>query len=243
MARPVLRAPGAAPHLAQRGDGARERHADRRVEVADVDAELERVGGDDGEQVALRPAAARSRAAAWACSRRGRARSARRGRCGPASSSRWRVKRWISSTPRRDLRKQIVRISRSTSAASRFAASPSADARRPSFSSTSGGFHMAIWRSARGAPSRSTSSTSTPGEPLGELGRVRDRRAREEEARLGCRTRARAGAAGAGRSPRASRTRRGRRAPRRRRPRRGSRARRPTGGGSAARPRGACPGS
>ena len=28
----------------------------------------------------------------------------------PASSSRWRAKRWISSTPRRDFRKQIVRI-------------------------------------------------------------------------------------------------------------------------------------
>ena len=76
-------------------------------------------------------AAARSRAAARACSRRGRARSARRGRRGRPSSSRWRAKRWISSTPRRDFRKQIVRISRSTSAASRFAASPSAEARRP----------------------------------------------------------------------------------------------------------------
>ena len=41
------------PHLAQRGDGSRERHADRRVERADVDPELERVGRDDGEQLAL----------------------------------------------------------------------------------------------------------------------------------------------------------------------------------------------
>ena len=50
---PAPAAPGAAPHLAQRGDGAGERHADRRVERADVDAELERVGRDDREQLAL----------------------------------------------------------------------------------------------------------------------------------------------------------------------------------------------
>ena len=43
----------AAPHLAQRGDRAGERHADRRVERADVDAELERVGGDDAQQLAV----------------------------------------------------------------------------------------------------------------------------------------------------------------------------------------------
>jgi hypothetical protein len=41
-----------APHLAQRGDRAGERHDDRGVERADVDAELERVGGDDRAQVA-----------------------------------------------------------------------------------------------------------------------------------------------------------------------------------------------
>ena len=44
----------ARPHIWRRlRDGARERHADRGVEVADVDAELERVGGHDGQQVAL----------------------------------------------------------------------------------------------------------------------------------------------------------------------------------------------
>ena len=46
--------PGAPPHLAQAGDGAREGDADRRVELADVDAELERVGGDHREQLAAR---------------------------------------------------------------------------------------------------------------------------------------------------------------------------------------------
>ena len=45
-------APGAAPHLAQRGDRAGERDDDRGVERADVDAELERVGRDHGAQLA-----------------------------------------------------------------------------------------------------------------------------------------------------------------------------------------------
>ncbi len=40
------------PHLAQAGDGAGEGDADRRVELADVDPQLQRVGGDDGEQLA-----------------------------------------------------------------------------------------------------------------------------------------------------------------------------------------------
>ena len=44
--------PGAAPHLAQRGDGAGERDDDRGVELADVDPELERVGGDHRAQLA-----------------------------------------------------------------------------------------------------------------------------------------------------------------------------------------------
>ena len=69
-------APRPPPHLAQAGDGAGEGDADRRVELADVDAQLERVGGDDREQLAVATAAPRSRAAAAACSRRGRARSA-----------------------------------------------------------------------------------------------------------------------------------------------------------------------
>ena len=50
---PGVAAPGASPHLPQRGHRAGEGHAQSRVEVADVDAELERVGGHDGEQVAL----------------------------------------------------------------------------------------------------------------------------------------------------------------------------------------------
>ena len=45
-------AAGPAPHLAQARHGARERHADRGVQLADVDPQLQRVGGDDSEQLA-----------------------------------------------------------------------------------------------------------------------------------------------------------------------------------------------
>ncbi len=88
---PAATPPGTAPHLAQRRDGPRERHADRRVERADVDPELERVGGRRRRAARRRPAAPRSRAAAAACSRRGTARSARRdppGRAGPVRAAR-----------------------------------------------------------------------------------------------------------------------------------------------------------
>ena len=51
---PLAAPPRPAPHLAQAGDGAGEGDADRRVELADVDPELERVGGDHGEQLAAR---------------------------------------------------------------------------------------------------------------------------------------------------------------------------------------------
>ena len=49
---PLAAPPGAAPHLPQAGDRAREGDADRGVELADVDPELERVGGDHREQLA-----------------------------------------------------------------------------------------------------------------------------------------------------------------------------------------------
>ena len=70
-------APGAAPHLAQRRDGARERHDDGGVERADVDAELQRVGRDDRAAARRASAGPRARGAAAACSRRGRARRGR----------------------------------------------------------------------------------------------------------------------------------------------------------------------
>ena len=80
----------------------------------------------------------------------------------PASSSRSFVNRWISSTPRRDFRKQIVRTSACISSDRSCAASDSAEPRMPASSSTSGGFHITTWRSACGAPSRSTSPSSRP---------------------------------------------------------------------------------
>src|SRR4029079_1386899 len=49
----LVAAAGSSPLLAEARHGAREADRDRAVEVADVDAELERVGGGDAEQVPL----------------------------------------------------------------------------------------------------------------------------------------------------------------------------------------------
>ncbi len=49
----VLAAPGASPLLAEAGNRAGEADGDRAVEVADVDPELERVGGGDAEELSL----------------------------------------------------------------------------------------------------------------------------------------------------------------------------------------------
>ena len=118
---PVPAPPGAAPLLAQRRDRAREADGDHRVEQADVDPELERVRRGHAEQVARRRAAARSRAAAPACSRRGRARARE------SSPSRSAVKRWISSAALRLFANVSVRRPRSTSPACSFAASASGE--------------------------------------------------------------------------------------------------------------------
>jgi hypothetical protein len=61
----------------------------------------------------------------------------------------------------RDFMNTIVRAPSHTRSASRSAASASAERRVPSFSSVTGGFHIAIVRRARGAPSRSTTVTSS----------------------------------------------------------------------------------
>ena len=130
--------------------------------------------------------AARARGAAGACSRRGT--GAIRSASSPRSPLCSRAVAWrrISSTALRDLMKQIVRAPAGTRSANRSAASLSAEARTPSASSSIGGFHIAIWRSAAGEPSRSISAISLQaGQPLRELQRVGDRRAREQEARLG----------------------------------------------------------
>ena len=51
---PAPAPPRPAPHLPQAGDGAGEGDADRRVELADVDPQLERVGRDHRQQLAAR---------------------------------------------------------------------------------------------------------------------------------------------------------------------------------------------
>ena len=115
--------------------------------------------------------------------------------------------------------KQIVRAPSRTSSATTSAASASTERRTPSASSVSGGFHIATVLRAPGEPSSSISAKSVaPGQALGELDRVGDRRRRQQEAEV---VRRAAAAAGAARWRRASRRRRGRRAPRRPRPRAG----------------------
>ena len=122
-AMPSLRRARPAPHLAQARDGAREGDADRRVELADVDAQLERVGGDHREQLARRQARLDLPSLLRACSRPGRERSAGARSPWPSSSRRIRANRWISSMPRRLRRKQIVRTPSLTRSASSSAAS------------------------------------------------------------------------------------------------------------------------
>jgi len=53
---PPAPSPRSAPHLAQRGDGAGEGHHDRRVELADVDPQLEGIGGDYRAELACHQA-------------------------------------------------------------------------------------------------------------------------------------------------------------------------------------------
>ena len=78
-----------------------------------------------------------------------------------------------------------MRTSFSTRSASSSAASPSGDARAPVRSSTSGGFHMAIRRSAaRGAVAVHQRHVAA-GEPLRQLHRVGDRGAGQHESGLG----------------------------------------------------------
>ena len=184
---PLAAPPGPAPHLAQAGDRAGEGDADRRVELADVDPELERVGGDHREQLAGAPAAPRSRAAAAACSRRGRGRSASAScaaRRAPRAAS--RAKRWISSIPRRLRRKQIVRDAVDDQVGEQLgrlgehrAAASSSSGRSPAGSRSRSAARPAARRRSR--PARN----GVADQPLGELDRVGDRRRGEDEPGLG----------------------------------------------------------
>ena len=209
------------------------------VEQADVDPELERVGRRDAQQLALDEppldlAPLRGRVA---------------GPVGREARAELAVAEPVDGEAVDELGRPAALAERERALPARRRARPAGATRRrarsraaPSSSSRSGGFQSAIVRSARGAPSSSTTVASTPRSDCGELAGVGDRRRGEQEARLG--------AVDAREPPeppehvrrRASRTRRGRRAPRRSRRRRGSRARRPSGRGAAARRGGACPG-
>src|SRR2546423_11415952 len=57
--------PGPAPHLAQARDRAGEGDADRRVQLADVDAQLERVGGHHRQQLSRHQASLDLAALLW----------------------------------------------------------------------------------------------------------------------------------------------------------------------------------
>ena len=214
---------------------------DRGVQRADVDAELERVGRDDRVQLAAHEPrlelAALLRRVAGAV----RARRARRAR-GRACRGTIFV---TSSTPLRDLMKQIVRapLAHERGEHRRRLAERRARASAERLVLQRRVPHRDLARGARGAVAVDERDLVQPGQPLGELDRVGDRRAGAAGSAARCRTRRRSAAAAAGRWRRASRTRRGTRAPRRRRRPRGSRTSRPTRGGWGGSRRGACRGS
>ena len=237
-----LAAPGAAPHLPQARDRARERDADRRVELADVDAELERARGAHGHQLALgQPPldlAPLLRRVAGAVG------GDQLAEVGPA--------RVLELEPR-ELLEQLDAAPRLHEADRPHAVldqprehggglAQRRDARAGLLVEERRVPHRHLALGARRAVAVDEAELDAR-ELLGELERVGDRGAREDEARLGAVGAREAPQPSAGRSPRASRTRRGTRAPRRRRSTRGSPARRPTGGGGASRRRSACPGS
>ena len=231
--------PGAAPHLTQRRDGARERRDDRGVQRADVDAELERVGRDDGVQLAAHEP--RLELAALLRRVAGAVRGDALGELGVEHVA-------------HDLRDELDALARLDEAdRARAPAHEGGDDRR--------GLRERRGRACRAprppaAGSTSRSGVPRPGSRRGPRARRRPGRSaapparpgsRSSRWRAGCaarsRTRRRCGAGAAGRSRRASRTRRGTRAPRRRRRPRGWRTRPPTRGGSGGSRRGACRGS
>ena len=248
LAGDVDREPAAAParappHLAQRGDRAGERHADRRVERTDVDPQLERVGRDDPEQVA--------------------------GHEPPLQLA--PLLRRVAGAVRRDplgelrapavLERELGEARHQLDGLARLHEDDRPRAAADQLGEQVGGL------GERGAPQRERlvgdrrvphrdrllragravavdhGDVVEARQALGELARVRHRRATPAGSAARSRRRRRSAAAGAARSRRASRTRRDTRAPRRPRRPRGWRTRPPTPGGWAARPGGACPGS
>ena len=234
----VLAAAGASPLLAKARHRAGEADRDRAVEVADVDAELERVGGRDAEQVALDeppldlPPLLR------------------------------RVAGAVRGQPGRGCRVEPV-AGEAVDELRRLAALREAD-RAQAAADEPGEQPRRLAERARPQPELGVEERRVPerDRPLrprrrvvldhrrllaGERAARARRRSRSWPRRAGTAARrrrsARAAAAGAGRSRRASRRRRGRRAPRPRRRSGGCGGSRPTGRVAAGRRCGACPGS
>jgi hypothetical protein len=101
-----------------------------------------------------------------------------------SSGTRSAAKRWMSSAPCGSSRSRSCG-GRGSRGRRRREASPSADARAPSSSSRSSGFQRRTVRSARGAAVALDDGRVDAEQPVGELRRVRDRRRREQELRLG----------------------------------------------------------
>ena len=232
---PVAPASGAAPHLLQAGDRAREGDADRRVELADVDPELERVGGDHREQVAEGEPAL------------------------DLAPLLRRVAGAVGRDPRRQPGFAELLEPHPGEPLDQLDPAPALEkADRPRAVDDQVGEHLRrlgehrapdhrLRVDHRRVPDRDPAPGARsavgvdqlelrPGEAGGELVRVGDRRRGENEPRLGCRRAGPPGAAGAGRWRRGSRTRRGRCAPRRRRRTRGWRGSRPSPCGGRAPP-------
>ena len=228
---------GTAPLLAQRRHRPGEADGDGGVELADVDPELERVGGRDAEQVALDEAALD---------------------LAPLGG---RVAGAVRREPLRDLGVDPVggEAVHELGGAARLREADRAQAAGHEPGHEARGLAQRARRAARAPRRAGPGSRARSSAPRAAPRRRRrpppPRRRATARARPGSRssprrrgtaapsrTRARGGAGGAARWRRASRTRRGRRAPRRRRRRRGSRARHPSGRGGGGLPRGACPG-
>ena len=152
--------PCTTPLLPKRRGRSGEPNRNRAIQVADVDTQLERVGRDDAEQLPVGEGSLDPPAILGRCIPRGRRRAAEplRGRAVRALAS----ISYTNSQPARLLANTMVRTPRATSPASSVAASPNVLARTPSSSSSSGGFQMAISRSAAGEPSSSTTVTGPP---------------------------------------------------------------------------------
>ena len=141
---------GPAGLLPQRGAGAGEPGQQDRVESADVDAELERVGGGQAEQPTVDAARARARGAPRGGSRPGRPPPGPRGSRRPRASRRRAVTATVSA-PRRDRMNARVRTRSTTRSVSRSATSLVAERRAGAPFSPAAGHERRLPQGQRGA--------------------------------------------------------------------------------------------